>query len=452
MPDPQAIRTLVLSVDIGAGHRSAAEALCAAIAEQRPGSSHELVDALEYLGPDQGVLTKEMYFGLLKDAPDLWGAAYQQRGLVELFRPMGEFLDGLRATGLERRLRQYRPQLILAMHPIACGLAAALVRSGHATCPAVAVLTDFDAHPAWVARGLDHYLVATEAMAAAMQGYGAEADALTVSGIPLRPGFAKIRKRVEASRELGLDPQRTTLLLLGGGLGLGPIAETAQTLATLQAPMQLVVIAGSNADLERRARNLAADAAIPVQVTGRVDKMWDYMAAADLAVGKSGGLSCAELLAAGVPLIALAPIPGQEQANSDALVKAGAARPAETPDLACQAVAELLEDPEQLQRMGEAARQLGKPAAAQVAATRVLELVDRTAQVRARRASREGGAFSLSSEAFKMVDAAASAIEELETSLGLSPAQTVDRGRDPQRSVEDTVEDALQAMKKKLGL
>ena len=365
---PSGLRCLVLSVDIGAGHRSAAQALCAAVADLSPGSRHKIVEALDYLGPGAGTLAKELYFGVLEELPDLWGMLYQERGLLDFLKPVGEFFDDLRTAGLSPVVRSFAPDVVVAVHPIACGLAAALGRNGEVRCPTVAVLTDFDAHPAWIVRGLDLYLAPTRQVADDLESQGAPASRVEVTGIPLRAGFSQIRGRQVDPADLGLDRGRFTILLLGGGLGLGPIIETAEALSSLGGPLQLVLICGSNRELQREAQELSRRRGIRLHVCGRVDNIWDYISVADLAVGKPGGLTCAELLAAGLPLVALAPIPGQEQANCDALRGAGAALHAPGPGSARDAVARLLSSPDERERMRQAALRLGQPGSAREAA------------------------------------------------------------------------------------
>jgi hypothetical protein len=154
------------------------------------------------------------------------------------------------------------------------------------------------------------------------------------------------------------------------------VAEAARRLATIDGPIQLVLLAGANEELEAEARRLAESSPVPLVVEGRIESVWDYVAAADLAVGKPGGLTCAELLAGGVPLVALSPIPGQEQANCDALVAEGAAVEASSADAAYEAVMGLLESPDNLERMRLAAEALGRPGSARAAAQRVARLVD----------------------------------------------------------------------------
>jgi len=201
---------------------------------------------------------------------------------------------------------------------------------------------------------------------------------VAVTGIPIRRGFEEAGAASHGQGEgLGLNPGRLTILLLGGGLGLGPLMETAQEICAIDGPIQVAMICGGNKELERSARDLAGRTRAPLHVFGMVEQIWRHMAAADLAVSKPGGLTASELLATGVPLVALCPIPGQEQANCDLLVQKGAAVLAGSADEAGAQVRALLGDPAALNHMREAARRLGRPGSARAAAREVLGLVER---------------------------------------------------------------------------
>ena len=56
---------------------------------------------------------------------------------------------------------------------------------------------------------------------------------------------------------------------------------------------------------------------------GFTTEMDELMTAADLFVGKPGGLTTSEVLAKGLPMVVINPIPGQEERNSDHLLEAG---------------------------------------------------------------------------------------------------------------------------------
>lgn len=108
---------------------------------------------------------------------------------------------------------------------------------------------------------------------------------------------------------------------------------------------------------------------------GFTTEMDKYMAAADLMVGKAGGLSTSEALARALPIALIEPIPGQEERNADHLLEAGAAIRCNNLRAAPWKIATLLDDPARLNRMREAARTLGRPGAAAAIAEDALRLV-----------------------------------------------------------------------------
>ena len=368
-----ALRVLVLSVDIGAGHKMAGQAVCAAL-ERRGPLEVEWVEALDYMGSEGGKRAKDTYFKALRHAPELWGAVYEIQELGDFFRPFSEQVDGLRIAALVPRVQRFKPDLMLAVHPFGCGLAGALRREGAWDCPLAAVLTDFDAHMSWVARGVNLYCCATAEIAAGLEALGLPSGRALATGLPIREPFWGIRDLPDPREELGLQKDLPVVLLLGGGLGLGPIVETVAQLVQGEQPLQAVVIAGRNQALREQAEALVSSARQPLIVRGFVDDMHAYLRVADLGIGKPGGSTCAEMLAAGVPLIALAPIPGQERANSETLSALGVAREAATPQAAVALASELLAQPERLKAMRRRALEAGRPQAANAVAAALLAL------------------------------------------------------------------------------
>jgi processive 1,2-diacylglycerol beta-glucosyltransferase len=139
-------------------------------------------------------------------------------------------------------------------------------------------------------------------------------------------------------------------------------------LLDLRHSAQVVVICGRRPGLKERLDALAAvqqgDGRVALRVVGYTRAMDEYMAAADLLVGKPGGLTTAEALARGLPLVIVNPIPGQEERNADHLLEAGAAiRCNNLPALAWKLDA-LLDDAERLAAVRVNARRLARPGAA----------------------------------------------------------------------------------------
>jgi processive 1,2-diacylglycerol beta-glucosyltransferase len=135
-----------------------------------------------------------------------------------------------------------------------------------------------------------------------------------------------------------------------------------------------VVIRGRSEELKGRLDALAAARSPAVSpalhAVGYTTAMDEYMATADLLVGKPGGLTSSEALARGLALVIVHPIPGQEERNADHLLEAGAAiRCNNLPALAWK-IDRLLDDPARLAAMRANARRVARPHAARdIAAT-----------------------------------------------------------------------------------
>ena len=166
----------------------------------------------------------------------------------------------------------------------------------------------------------------------------------------------------------GLAPDRTAILVSAGGFGVGPVERLVGALLELRHPAQVVVICGRSEELKRRLDELAAAVSSASQVTltavGYTTEMDEYMAAADLLVGKPGGLTTSEALARGLPMVIVNPIPGQEERNADHLLEESVAiRCNNLPALAWK-LDRLLGEPTRLAMMRDQVRQLARPHAA----------------------------------------------------------------------------------------
>jgi len=217
------------------------------------------------------------------------------------------------------------------------------------------------------------YFAANEEVAFRMRAHGIAADAIHVTGIPIMPAFGQVLSRSECARELGLDPQRKILLLMGGGAGLGSLDAIAERLLALGGDFQLAVLAGKNAGTLHRLRRLAAQYPGRLLAQGFTDRVERLMACADLVITKPGGLTVSECLAMGLPMIVNDPIPGQEERNADFLLEHGVALKACDRVTLEYRVMHLLKHPDRLAEMRVRARALACPDAAHKVLQKVLE-------------------------------------------------------------------------------
>jgi processive 1,2-diacylglycerol beta-glucosyltransferase len=178
--------------------------------------------------------------------------------------------------------------------------------------------------------------------------------------------------QAEARKRLGVDAKAQVVLIAAGGYGLGPVEQLVKGLLALQGPWQIVAIAGKSDKLKKRLEQISRSATKlatggdRLVTVGFTQEMDQYMAAADLLVGKAGGLTTSEALARALPMTIVEPIPGQESRNADHLLEAGAAVRCNNLPAAPWKIAGLLECPEKLAAMKSAAVKMARPDAARV--------------------------------------------------------------------------------------
>ena len=187
---------------------------------------------------------------------------------------------------------------------------------------------------------------------------------ITVSGIPIDPVFAELKDKRAMRRKHGLDQDRFTILVSAGGFGVGPVGHLLQALAQLSHPARVVMVCGRNealkAELTEAIKKLARRSMVSFTLLGFTTEMDELMTAADLYVGKPGGLTTSEALSKGLPMVVINPIPGQEERNSDHLLEQGAAiRCNNLPALAYK-IDTLIDTPGKLAQMCENAACHGK--------------------------------------------------------------------------------------------
>jgi processive 1,2-diacylglycerol beta-glucosyltransferase len=235
------------------------------------------------------------------------------------------------------------------------------------------VVTDLDFHAMWLSRAFHRYFVALDETKAHLEMLGIRSDRITVSGIPIDPVFQAPVDRVEERLRLGLNPGKPVLLLSAGALGLGPAEFMVERLFKLRHEAQTVVVCGRNEDLRRRIAGLTANQGGRFKVLGYSNEMHRLMKMADVFISKPGGMTSAEALACGLPLCIVAPIPGQEERNSDHLLEEGVAVKCNDLTTLPFKLDRLLDDPHKLAQMRAEALRFAKPAAARTIVETLIE-------------------------------------------------------------------------------
>lgn len=373
-------KIMIVYADSGAGHRRAAEALARLVPEVFPGSEAALFDVLDFASP----LFKRSYPGtylfLVKHCPWLWGLSYylMNTPLVDrvgrLFR---RATNAKHCREFERHLLAERPDLVITTHFLPNEIISHLKRKhGFRTFLATCV-TDYHAHRILRDHGVDLYFVPNADLIPNLQRMGIPARRIRPLGLPVMPFFERLGDQAASRAKLGLADQ-FTVIVASGGFGVGPITELLAELEQINRPIQVVAICGKNPALREELLQLTRDSKHRYQIHGFVDNMHEFMAAGDVMISKSGGLTTTEAMAAGLPLLIFCPIPGQEANNRDFVVSHGAGLPVRDARDARRALEELLADPGRLRRLREHMKALGRPRAAREILTELKGIVSKS--------------------------------------------------------------------------
>ena len=352
--------------DTGGGHRSAGEVIAAALAREFPNRySVTLVDVFKRAAYFPLNYAPETYLPLTTYLEGLWGLGFRVSNQRLAARAVQMYLRLSIARRLREILRENNPDLVVSTHPIFVTLARRGLRDLGSRAPFVTVVTDlFDAHRFWFDPDVDRCIVPTEGARRVARQFGMPEEKLCVVGEPVSLEFIDNDiTRIEARSKLGLTPERTTILLVGGGEGMGPLDRIARALDRAGLPIQLVVIAGRNKSLYRKLS--AAPWQIPVEVQGFVTNMPAWMRAADLIITKAGPGTISEALACGLPILLSGFLPGQETGNVTFVEQSGVGVLRQNPEDIVRTVREwLTPGNETLARLTARAREHARPRAA----------------------------------------------------------------------------------------
>jgi len=368
-------RILILSASVGNGHVTAAESLRKAFEIKSIAREVRHEDTLKFTNPLFRRLYGKAYIDLVNNVPEVLGWMYDQLDEPWKNEKRRLFFDKLNTQPFVKMVREYDPDWIVCTHFLPAEIISDLKTKKKIDRPQAIVVTDFDMHALWLCRNYDHYFVALDETRFYLESLGFDAQKTTVSGIPINPVFSESKSREAMREKYSLDQNTPVLILSLGGFGVGRIDGLLDSLRSMRLPVQVLAMCGRNDDLKKRLENgpvsLEGGRIIPVGYTREMD---EYMSAADLIVGKPGGLTTCEALAKGLGFVVVNPIPGQEERNADHLLENGAAIRSNNSATLGYKIEQLLKDTERLERMRSNAIAFSRPRAAFDIADRLVEL------------------------------------------------------------------------------
>ncbi len=370
-------RLLILSASTGSGHIKAAQAIEEASRTDTRLEAVSHLDSLEYTNEVFQTIYSKGYLEMVRNFPELWA-----RGFEVLDKPWEKavFLSAFHrfnSQPLVRKIRDFNPDMIICTHPMPADVIVYLINQDKLKANLGIVVTDYYIHALWLEEIFTHYFVAKNESKRYMCMLGLPPDRIHVTGIPVLEHFSSPVNLDEISERLQIPRDEPVIILSAGAFGLLSAHTIHKILKEIKVPSTKVVICGNNEKLKKELNEIIAKAPESVRartkIVGFTDKMHEYLRLADIFIGKPGGLSTSECLAAAVPMVIWDPIPGQEQYNAYYVLESGAGVMPDSIATIGYKVDEILGNPDKLAQMKAAAKKAGFPNAAKSVLNHMLE-------------------------------------------------------------------------------
>jgi UDP-N-acetylglucosamine:LPS N-acetylglucosamine transferase len=294
-------RVLILSADVGEGHAAAARALREQLESCGEPVEVALIDGLAAMGPLLRSVVSDGYRRQLQVAPASYSLYYwllkhaaPVRGLTKLM------LTRMGAKPLARAISEHAPDVVVSTYPAITVVLGYMRRRRMLDVPAVATITDMTGLFFWAQRGIDAHLVMYEASVRDVERIAGPGSAQVVRPL-IAAEFLEPREPAAARAALGLPRRGHVVVVSGGGWGVGDLAGAVDELARIP-DTTVVCVAGRNDAVRGRLAERFADSE-RVRILGFTDRMADLLAAADVLVHSTGGVTCLEAMARGCPVV-----------------------------------------------------------------------------------------------------------------------------------------------------
>ncbi|MHB8241600.1 MAG: MGDG synthase family glycosyltransferase [Solirubrobacteraceae bacterium] len=311
-------RVLILSADVGEGHAAAARALAQQIEQAPEPAEVTVIDGLAAMGPLLRPVVEDGYRVQLRFFPWTYTIVYW---LLEHVLPVRllarRLLCALGSRPLARAIAEHEPDVIVSTYPAVTVVLARLRRTSVVSCPTVATITDLTGLFFWAQPGIDTHLVMYGESMSSVERIAGRGSVQLVRPL-ISAEFLQPRCPIESRRALGLPEEGRMVVVSGGGWGVGDIAGAVKEFTMVPEVSSIVCLAGRNDQLAEKLRASFAGEG-RVHVFGFTDQMPNLLAAADVLVHSTGGVTCLEAKAAGTPVVSYGLPVGHARLNTRAM-------------------------------------------------------------------------------------------------------------------------------------
>ncbi len=343
------------------GHHSATLAIEKGIKILSPDAEALNINAFHYTNPISEKIVNRIYTTIIKKTPKIWDYVYDNPKVKNRLEKLQESLHKLNSPKFKKLFDRFHPDVVVCTQAFPCGMVADYKKDYNSKLPLIAVLTDYVPHSYWIYDNVNYYISPSEEVSLRLIKKGIPSYKIKSFGIPFDPAFNESVDKNIIKKNLELDPHLKTVLIMGGGQGLGPIKTIVKSLEKLNSGIQEIIVTGTNKKLYNSLKKKIKEYKKKILLYGYVHNINELMAVSDIVITKPGGITTSEALTKKLPLIIVKPIPGQEMNNTVYLMEQQAAIKIDEPELINEVIEDLLANPQELKRLSEAAGRIAKP-------------------------------------------------------------------------------------------
>jgi len=380
-PPKEKLTIQILMSDTGGGHRASANALRDAFDELYPGMIEcDIVDIFTEYGPGWPFDSFVPIYQILQANPIFWDIGFQFAASPYGLFINEFFLELFCFEPFKECIESKRADMVVSVHPLTQDIPLKVLnfidsngksRTSGRTTPFLTVVTDLgSAHPTWFNPSVDKCFVPSDALDKAAQNRNLTPDQIIKHGLPIRRGFwADSSNDTSLTNQLGLCNEIPTVLIVGGGDGMGGIVEQARAMGeklsanakNSGSSSQMVVICGKNENAKKTLSSVEWGEGVSVQIMGFVSNMDEWMRASDVIVTKAGPGTIAEASICGLPCMLSSFLPGQEEGNIPFVKDFGFGSYKNNPTEIADTVSTWLSSPDRLTIMKKNALKAARP-------------------------------------------------------------------------------------------
>ncbi|MDE2215030.1 MAG: hypothetical protein KGJ61_07940, partial [Candidatus Omnitrophica bacterium] len=303
MPESKHKRVLVMYISQVSGHRQGAVAIVKSLKSLEPDCEVLSINGFGYTYPVMEKIVNTAYMGVIKRAPKIWEYLYDNPKVIKFSEKFKQSIHKSAHKKLRPLIDEFKPDVVVCTQAFPCGMVADYKKCHGLPITVIGVLTDYAPHLYWLHEGVDYYVVPSQEARDRYLKEGVPQERIKILGIPIRSKFAHCTGTAAIAGKLGLDPQISTILIMGGGQGLGPMKEAVKSLVRLRRPLQLIVICGTNVKLVHWLKKVQRKTAKKIIFYDYASNVDELMEASTLIVTKPGGMTTSECLAKGLPMV-----------------------------------------------------------------------------------------------------------------------------------------------------